>query len=144
MSCTPAALSAYNTIVAYADEGGSYIDIAELTGVTGPSMQAETIDVTTHNCTSPFRQFISGLIDPGELSLEINFIPTEVTHDPTAGLLSLLVNRTRTNFRVTWPDEVGTAWIVPGVVTSFQPSANPAEALKATVSIKVIGAPTFS
>lgn len=144
MACNPQALSAYGTILQVADESGNFMNIAELRTVSGPNMSAEVTDVTVHNCDSPFRQFISTLIDPGELSFEINWIPTETTHDASSGLVAMMVNRDRRNFRILWPDDAATAWTFPGVVTNFAPTASPADPLMASVTVKVTGPPTFA
>jgi predicted secreted protein len=47
--------------------------VADLTSVSGPEMSADTIDVTTHSSADRYREFIQGLRDGGEISIEGNF-----------------------------------------------------------------------
>lgn len=140
------ALSAFQTLVQIGDgatptEG--FTTIAELRNISGPSMSADVIDVTTHNTSTPFRRFISGLIDGGEINLDINFVPQDPTHSYSTGLLSDFLNRTRRNFALVFPDEGSTTWIFPGIITNFETNSDPADVLMGSVTIKIAGPPTF-
>ncbi len=139
------ALSAFSTMVQIGDGAATeaFSNIAELRNISGPSLTAETIDVTVHNTATPFRRFISGLLDGGEITMDINFVPQEPTHSYSAGLLADMLNRTRRNFALVFPDPGETTWIIPGIITSFECSADPADVLMASVTIKVSGPPTF-
>jgi predicted secreted protein len=44
--------------------------ISEVTSISAPNLSADTIDVTTHGSTSRYREFIQGLRDGGEISIE--------------------------------------------------------------------------
>lgn len=55
--------------------------IANVTSIGGPARSRETIDVTAHDSPDQYMQFIGGLKDGGEVSLEINYDPSEATHD---------------------------------------------------------------
>ena len=147
MSCTPAALSAFGTLLQYSDDqGNNFVSVAELRNLSGPSMSADVIEVTVHNpvCgNSPYKQYIAGLLDGGEVTFDINFLPLNGTHNSVSGIVGVFTSRARRTWRILWPDEALTPWSFPGQVTSFQPSSNPSEALQASVTIKVTGAPTF-
>lgn len=140
------AISAFGTLVKIGDGAGSetFTTIAELKKIAGPTITATTIDVTVHNSGTPWKRFISGLIDGGELTLDINFVPQNGTQDYTSGLLSDLVNRNKRNFQLVLPDGAATTWLIPGIVTAFNMNADPAMALDATIKIKVNGAPTLA
>lgn len=141
------AISAFGTLLKAGDGATpteNFTTIAELKKISGPSFQANTIDVTVHNSGSPWKRFISGLIDGGEITLDINLVPQNATHDASAGLLSDLTNRTHRNYQLVLPDGALTTWQIPGIVTGFQLTADPAAALDAQVKIKVNGAPTLA
>lgn len=53
------------------------LDIGELTNVSFPGGTRETIDVTHYASPGGRREFINGLIDPGEATLEGNFIDAD-------------------------------------------------------------------
>jgi hypothetical protein len=56
----------------------SFTTIANCTGWDGPSTENPEIDVTA--LTSTAKEFIGGLIDYGELTLQLNFDPNNATH----------------------------------------------------------------
>ena len=66
--------------------------IAELTNITGPGIKLDLIDVTSHSSASKFREFVPGLADAGEFSLEGNFTDAADANI----LLALLVARSLT------------------------------------------------
>lgn len=49
-------------------------DVAELTSISGPSQSMDTIDVTSHDSADKFREFVAGLRDGGDITIEGNFI----------------------------------------------------------------------
>ena len=53
--------------------------IAEVVQVTGPSESADMIDVTNHDSANTFREFIAGLRNGGEVSIEGNFKASDST-----------------------------------------------------------------
>lgn len=139
------AISAFQTYLQIGDGGSpeSFTTIAELRNISGPNFSSDVIDVTVHNTSTPFRRFISGLIDGGEITIDINFVPTDATHGYSSGLLADMINRTRRNFQLVFPDSGSTTWLIPGIVTAFEPSADPGDVLQASVTIKVSGPPTL-
>lgn len=139
---------ALGTLLKRGDGGGPevFTTIAEVTGITGPSLTTETIDVTSHESAGGFREFIAGLKDGGEVTFEINYIPDSASHDNTAGLLKDYTDKTLRNFEIIWPDVSLTKWSFKALITSFTPEA-PAtgnDKLSASVTMKVSGAPTLA
>ncbi|ROO51465.1 putative secreted protein [Micromonospora sp. Llam0] len=59
----------------------AFAAIANVTSISGPARSRETIDVTAHDSPGGWMQFVGSLKDGGEVSLEINYDPTETTHD---------------------------------------------------------------
>lgn len=55
--------------------GTALTEIADIMAVTPPSPTVETIDTTTHGSEGGVREFIAGLIDTGEGSIRINWVP---------------------------------------------------------------------
>ena len=51
------------------------VRITEVLSLTPPSPTRDTIDTTTHDSVGDYREFISSLIDAGEASLTIHYIP---------------------------------------------------------------------
>jgi predicted secreted protein len=59
----------------------TFTTIANVTNIGGPARSRETIDVTTHGSPDAWMEFIGGLKNGGEVSLDINYDPAEATHD---------------------------------------------------------------
>jgi predicted secreted protein len=145
MSASPA-VSAFGTLVKIGDGAvsESFTTIAELRKIGGPKLKLETIDVTVHNTTEPWRQFIGGLLDGGEVTVDLNFIPSDSTHNPTTGLLADMINRVQRNFQMVFPDAGLTTWAFTALVIGFDMSSEPSSVLMATVTLKISGSPTLS
>lgn len=142
-----AALSAFGTLLKLGDGATpteNFTTIAELRTVSGPSIQADALDATTHNTPTPFRRFIAGLLDGGEISFEINFLPQDPSHSYSAGILKDVLNRARRNMQLVFPDSGNTTWVIPVIFTAFEMSSDPAEILMASITAKVSGPPTFA
>lgn len=58
----------------------TFTTIANVTNISGPARTRETIDVTAHDSPDGWMEFIGGLKDGGEISLDINYDPSEATH----------------------------------------------------------------
>lgn len=120
------------------------VDIAELTSIAGPSESMSPIDVTSHDSTDAFREFVAGIKDGGEISIEGNFIKGDTT-----GQVAM-----HTDF------QGGTerAWIVKlpgwsggtpqisgnGLVTAFNISYPYEDKISFAATIKVNGKPTMT
>ena len=140
------AIAALGTHFQIGDGGGTetFVTVAEVTELKGPNMKADTIDVTSHDSTNGWKEFIAGLITAGEVDLALNFIPSNATQSYAAGLIKDMYNRTLRNFKLIFPDSGHTTWSLAGRVIEFQPDANPAKQLVATCKIQITGVPTLA
>jgi len=55
------------------------VDLAEITNISGPSESMDTIDVTSHDSDSGFKEFVAGLHNGGDITIEGNFIKGDTT-----------------------------------------------------------------
>lgn len=118
--------------------------IAQVTNISGPGLSADTIDVTSHDSTTGYRQFLQGLKDGGEVTLDINYDPTGATHKNTSGgLLYEFEQGTQNNYALVFSDSSTTVWVLPAIVTGFEPSAPMDNKLSASVTLKISGKPTL-
>lgn len=118
-----------------------FATVAEVKNLSGPNMAAAVIDVTNMDSQNNTREFITSLIDPGEMSFTVNFLPGNVGQQD---IINDLKNRVRRNYQLVWTDQAATTWNFAGLVTSFQPSSATEDALQASITIKVTGFPTWS
>lgn len=137
-----AKFEAYGAAFKIGNGGGpeTFTTVAQVRTIGGPSLTAETIDVSTHDGAG-YREFVASLIDPGEVTLEIVWDPDAATHD---SMFDDLVARTLRNVQIVWPDATSTTWSFAGQFTRFEPSAPVDGDLSASVTYKVSGAITIS
>ncbi|MER6603910.1 phage tail tube protein [Streptomyces parvus] len=59
---------------------GTFVSIANVTDISGPSRSREAIEVTAHDSPDSYREFIKGLKDGGEVEITLNYDPGAATH----------------------------------------------------------------
>lgn len=135
------ALSSYGTLLKMGDGATSenFSTIAELKDIGGPSKSLGTKEVTTHVSPGRAREFIATLIDNGEVTAQINFLPSDGTHDPVTGLQSALDDAVKTNFQLVFPDDTDTTATFAAFVTAFKPAAPVDGSLDAEITLKLTG-----
>lgn len=120
---------------------GTYADIAQVVSIGGPTLTRETIDSTHQASTGRWREFIAGLQDAGEITVELLFDPDNTGH---IDLRSDLAVDALHKYRISFPDATPTTVTVDALVTRFEPRAPLDEKLTATVTLKISGAPTWA
>ena len=136
------ALSAFGTIVHIDLAGGGMVPIAQLRDIAGPNLALGTEEVTPQDATAKFRQFIGTLVDGGEVTFMLNFIPTEDTQDAVGGLVKDLADATLRDFKIVFPD--ATEWLFSAYVGNFKPTAPVEGALTADVTLRTSGEMTLN
>jgi predicted secreted protein len=119
---------------------GNWVTVAQCRTISGPSYEGEEIDVTSHDSAGGFREFIRGLIDPGDMTADIIFDPNDQTHTGASGLIEDLKSGDIRPWRLQWtsaapPQEL----IFSAFVRSF-PITNPVDAeLSASLTLRITG-----
>jgi predicted secreted protein len=121
--------------------GETLAAVAYISNISGPSLSADTEDVTTHDSTGAWEEHVATILRSGELSLDIVYDPAEGTHDASTGLISMIEGRIPVGFEVVFPDT--SAWAFAAYVTGFEPSAPHDGALTASVKMKITGVPVL-
>lgn len=132
---TPDATSADTTA------GVALTAIAYISNIGGPSLAADTEDVTTHDSTGGFEEHVVTILRSGEVTLELVYDPNAATHGATSGLLAKLEDKTCAQYQIAFPGPYN--WTFDGYCNTFEPSAPADGALTATASLKVTGQPTL-
>jgi len=117
--------------------------VAEITELVPPAMSKNSIDVTSHASSDGYREFIPGMRDGGEVSFKANWLPTNVTHDGTTGLLESFNDDDLHNWKIIAPDTLITI-AFSGFLTAFEPDLPLEEQAQLSGTIKVSGKPTVS
>lgn len=125
------------------DPAGTPVEIAQLLDVSGPGISTDTIDVTTHDSAGAHREFLAGLVDAGEINLDMVF-DHEASQSTPAGTLGLMESKSKDRTTNTWEIRMkggtnDTYRRFSGIVTSFNPE-NPVEgSINASATIKLSG-----
>ncbi len=114
--------------------------IAEVGTITGPSQSSEFVDVTNQDSTA--REFIAGLIDPGEISFSVNYIPDNTTHK---AILTDFQDKSIDQYELLFPTGDATdKWSFAAAVTGAEVTAPIDGPIQLSVTLKVSGAVTYA
>ena len=153
MAAIAQAQAAINTLFKIGNMGSpqTFNVIANVGDLTGPTMSAAVVDVTSHSNSNPWRSKIVTLLDCGDVTLPLYFIPssagsdgvpaTPEGHNGTNGLLSVFTSRQLREYSVTFPDAAATTWYFAGMISKFTMGAKVAGVLDATVTFTFTGEP---
>ncbi|MFB7225240.1 phage tail tube protein [Streptomyces sp. NPDC056227] len=113
--------------------------IADITNLSGPGLSRETIDVTSHGSPDGWMEFLGGLKDPGEVSVDINYQPA--LHDI---LVDDFDDAAPRKYQIVFPDTPATTWAFSAILTGFEPESPYDDKAAASLTFKVTGKPTIS
>ncbi|SRR6266487_325565 len=117
-----------------------FTKVAEITTFTGPSRTAKEIDVTSVD--SDAMEYIAGIMDSGEMSLDGNFVASDTMQQ---GLAADLTNRVRRNFKFLLNDHPTTPTSISftALVKAFSIKGGVNAKLDFTCSLRLTGTPTI-
>lgn len=115
-----------------------FTTVAEVTSITPPGMSRDAIDATHEESPDAWREFIGGLKDGGETSLELNFVPGSAT----TALLLAEIEAPAGNKQIVFT--TGEIFSFKALCTNFEPEAPLDDKMVASVTYKVTGKPTLS
>lgn len=131
---TSAAIGYGVTFLIY--NGSTYDAVAEVTNISMPGYSRDAIDVTNQDSANSFREFIAGLMDAGEVSIDYNYIPAAAEDVLTAMLAGV------GQFKIA--HGAGVNVVFSAIVTDWQPNAPVDDKMSATATFKVTGRPTWA
>jgi hypothetical protein len=137
MSAT-AAVHSYGSTLGYsATSGGSYTNVAEVVEVDGPSLQVSEVDVTSLASPSAHKEFLPGLVDPGDIKLKLNLLTSQFST-----VWGFAAGRTFKYWKITLSN--GDTAVAYGFIKELHPSAPDNKQLMADMTIKVSGPITYT
>ena len=135
MNSTAALLSQGMTIgVGDAASPEVFATITEVNSIDGPSGTAPEIDVTDLSSTA--REFVLGLEDEGEISLDLNYIPTNTQHSQ---LRTDKNDGTQRNYQIEFTDSPASKWTFAAIVKSLSINNAVDDKLKGSVTLRLTG-----
>lgn len=112
--------------------------LAEVTSVALPNEQTAEVEVTHYESPGRTREFIPGMNDAGEITVEMNFHPGSDTDAMLAAAKA--DGQVRTMRIVTPQDDDQQMYTFPGFVRGYERALPMDDRLTATVTIRVAGA----
>jgi predicted secreted protein len=121
------------------------VTIANVTKISGPSFNAETLDTTAMDSGGAYREQIPSFLSAGEVQLSINFDPQAVTHKNVSGGLLFAFNaRSIGAYSIVFPTTPVATAAFNAYVTKFEINAEFDKKLEASVTLTIDGAVTWT
>jgi predicted secreted protein len=119
---------------------GTLTQIAEVTAITPPNPQTDTIEVTNFKSAGRRREYIAGLIEDGEGTFEMNLVPGSASD---VLLRAAQADGVVRSYRLILPTS-GDGWQIDGecIVTGYERSIPIDDRMTATVTVRFTGANT--
>lgn len=119
------------------------VTVAELSAINGIEISVDSVDVTTHESADSFKEYLPGLLDAGDVTLEGFFDYTDTTGQQA--MLTDAYARTSRTGVITFPSATGTTWTFTGFITNIKIGDAPVDnAIPFEATIKVTGKPTLA
>ena len=118
-----------------------FTTIPECMRLGGPTIRFDLLDVTSHDTTGFFREFIPGLADGERITASVNWRPSNTVHK---GIRVDSYARTLRNFKLVFPDTADNTVTASAYVEGIAPKADIGTVLVAEITVKVTGQPVWT
>jgi Lambda phage tail tube protein, TTP len=144
------ALPAINTLI-QVGQGNSpetFFTIANVSSISGPQLSGNVVDVTSMSTGVPWRQKIITLLEGGDVSFDIFWIPELQSGNGIEGhvnLLTLFVQRglgqagAPIDFRLVFPDQDASTYTFQGFVQKLSLTEKVDDVVRAACTIVITG-----
>jgi predicted secreted protein len=117
----------------------SYVDIAEVISITPGDATADRVEATHMNSPGKRREYIAGMIDSGEATFEINWVPGSATD---VFLRDLFTSGATRSHRIEFPNGVTVTFNAS--IIGFSKAVPIDDRMTATITVAVSGEETWS
>ncbi|RRH69967.1 phage tail tube protein [Falsigemmobacter faecalis] len=122
----------FNSQFGIKGSGSTYAMVAEVTAITAPGFSRDAIDATHLKSPDKYKEYIAGLMDLGDASITINFVPS------ASDTLMAAFVAGKGEFRILFPS--GTVALdFKGIVTGYEIGELTTDKMSATLTIKGTG-----
>lgn len=130
------AIEGYGTDFQYSSNGSSYTSLAEVRKITGPGIKPKSIDATHLLSPSAHMEFICGIVDGGEVTLDLNWLKTvyAVVKDTLVRVVYF--------YKIVFT--TGSTLVFQGFPTDIGPEIPTDDRISLAVTFKVTGKPVFT
>jgi Lambda phage tail tube protein, TTP len=121
---------------------GTFTTVSQIgADISGPGQKGDTIDTTTHNQATPYKSFMSGLKEGGDVKFPLFFDPSDATHTV---IISDFEAGVPVNYKLVPPFSPAAAWSFAALVVDISHTYKIKDAVMAEVTFKVSGKPTLA
>lgn len=113
--------------------------VGEVLSIGAPSLSRDVVDATHMKTTGGWREYIGGLKDGGEVSVEIQSKPSSVGYQ---ALVADFDNDAPETYSVEFPD--GASWTFSALITGMETSDPLDGKITTSATFKITGKPTFA
>jgi hypothetical protein len=117
----------------------TFASIAEVKDIKPFKLKATTQETTSHSSPGGWKTFKSVLIEGGQCTFKVNFLPEDTSHSFSAGLAADLINRQQRNYQVVLPDTGDTGYAFAANVIQFDPDGPVEGILETDVTLEITG-----
>jgi predicted secreted protein len=114
-------------------------ELSEIISVALPNSQVEDVEATHMASPNRRREFVAGLIDDGEGTIEMNYVPGSATD---VLIVAALADGETRDYKVVLPVADGSTWEVTGdcIVKGYERNAPIDDRMTATLTVRFTGA----
>jgi len=114
-------------------------EVVDLLSISGPNVSVATIDTTAISISdaNPAKTYVKGIIDNGDLSVDIAWQPDVTAYNALANKVIGEVKE----WEIVWSDASVTSG--SGILTGFTPTGSLDDKVTASLSIKITGPVTW-
>ncbi len=117
----------------------SYSAVSQVRSISGPTTKPKVQDITTHDTPGFWMRKITVLIDPGDISFDINFDSADATHAFTTGMWNQMVGLVKSGLQMVFPNSAGTLTF-KGYISSHEFNVPVDNVLSAKIAIAITDA----
>ena len=128
------AISSVGALLKKHISGSTWASVGEVTNISGPNMSRETIDVTSLASTGGYREFITGLRNPGTLTFTMNFNRTDYETMKTD-----FESDVAKDYELILPDDEKTSLEFSALVTELPLNLDPGSQITCNVTFQISG-----
>jgi hypothetical protein len=121
----------------------SYTSVAEIKDVAPANLKLKTKEVTTQVSPGGFSEYIGTTIDGGKVTFTVNYLPTDPTHNNSAGLRYIMRTRKPWSFKIVYSDSGASADTFQALIEDIKPDAKVADELTEQITLQITGQPTL-
>lgn len=141
----PRAVAAINTLLQYGDGASpeTFVTIANVSSINGPSFSLTVQDVTSHSTGYPWRDKFPTLLDAGDLTFDLFWDPADPAHETVFGFF---VNRTTLDLRLKFPADSNAqskTYSFQGFFSKWGGTEKVDDVIRAACTITLTGQPGF-